>query len=141
MLAPLNKAATFTNDLATIAKQHGLSPNLGHSTDDKGHIYYVLEANGNWMRIWSTNMPLSGNENPVVCGHYTQSHPDPGQYVITIDHGLGWLGLNHVLGMISSSKPKELMSEVSGELRASGYSVKSDPAMCSSLSKLQSALE
>ena len=88
VLTPPRKAFRFTQDLAVIAKRHGLDPNLGQSTDDKGFTYRVIEANGRWLHLWGTNMPLSGNESPGVCGHYTGSHPDPGQYIVTVDHGL-----------------------------------------------------
>ena len=138
VLAPPQKAVRFTEDLAAISKRHGLNPNLGSSTDDKGFTFRVIEANGRWMRLWSTNMPLSGQENPALCGHYAEGHPDPGQYIVTVDHGLVRIGLNYVLAMIAKGRPYALISEISRELKASGYTVRSRPAECSSLSKEES---
>lgn len=136
VLTPPQKAALFTQDLAVIAKRHGLDPNLGQSTGDKNLKYRVIEADGRWLWLWGTNVPLDKYASPILCGHYAQGHPDPGQYIVTIDHGLVRIGLNHVLAVIASGRPRALMSEVSKDLKASGYTVRSSPAVCSPLSKI-----
>jgi hypothetical protein len=137
VLAPPQKASRFTQDLAVIAKRHELDPNLGQSTDDKGFTYRVIEANGSWLHLWGTNIPLSGNESPGVCGHYAGSHPDPGQYIVTVDHGLVRIGFNHILALIASGRPHELSSEIGKELSADGYTVRTSPVLCSPLSKIR----
>jgi hypothetical protein len=134
VLIPLSKAAPaetagtsgFTQDLAAISKRHGLAPNPGKSVDDKGHAFYVLEAKGNSVRLWSTNMPLSGQENPALCGRHSEPHADPGQYTITIDHSLPLIG---------KTQPRKLISEISKELKTAGYEVRPSPVECSPLSK------
>lgn len=130
VITPPAKASQFTEDLATIAIRKGLSPNLGHSTDDRGHTSWIIEANGRWVRLWGTNVPLSGQENAAQCGRYDEGHPDPGQYVVTIDR---------IVPMIARHTPRALILDISKELEASGYDVRSSPIVCSSLSKADSA--
>jgi hypothetical protein len=140
VLAPPQRASQFTQDLAIIAKRHGLNPNLGQATDDRGHILRVIEAQGRGVRLWAQNMPLSGQENPTLCGSYTEGHPDPGQYIVTIDHVLPVIAIKQVLPTIAEDEPRELILEISNELRASSYDVRSSPVVCSSLSKEDSRL-
>lgn len=57
-LVPSSKSTSrFDQDLAALAKQHGLTPRLGHATDDKGHTLNVVEAKGRWIRLWAQNAP------------------------------------------------------------------------------------
>lgn len=86
-------------------------------------------------------MPLDPYVNLTRCGHYTEGHPDPGQYIVMIDHDLGRFGLNHALAMIAPGGPHTLMSEISGELKAAGYDVRQSPVECSPLSKGQADAE
>ena len=137
VLTPPQKASRFTQDLAAIVSRHGLSPNLGRSTDDRGHTYWVIEADGRWTHVWGTNMPLSGHEDPAICGRYPEGHADPGQYIVTIDHGLVYAGLNHLLARISPGGPRAVASEISNEIRTAGYTVRKIPLLCSPLSKTE----
>lgn len=139
VLTPPQEASRLTEELAVITRRHGLNPNLGHATDDKGHTLHVIEASGHWLYLWGQNMPLSGSEDPILCGHYSEGHPDPGQYIVTVDHGLVRIGLNHVLAVVAPGKPRALMSEISKELSADGYTVRSRPVLCSPLSKIQAS--
>jgi len=136
VLTPPQKASLFTQDLAAIAKRHRLAPDLGNSVpDDHGRKYFVVEASGRWLRLWSQNEPLSPDENSELCGRATEPRPDPGQYVVTIDHRFAWLGLNQVFTAFSTEQPRSLSLEISKELRISGYTVRSSPLLCSPLAK------
>jgi hypothetical protein len=128
-------ATRLTQDLAVIAKRHGLNPSLSHATDDKGRTLHVVEASSLPLHLWGQNLPLSGAENPALCGHFTEGHPDPGQYIVTVDHGLVLIGLNHALAVIAPGRPRALMSEIGNELSADGYVVRLAPAECSPLSR------
>lgn len=139
VLTPPQKATRFTEDLAVLAKRHGLSPDLGRAKDDKGHTLYVIEADGSWLHMWGQNVPLDRYANPATCGHYSEGHPDPGQYVITIDHNLGRIGLNQILAMLAPDGPRTLGLEIGKELKAFGYTVRSSPVECSPLSKIQAS--
>ena len=60
VVASQANASSFTNNLASLARRHGLTASAGQATDDKGHTLYVVEAKGRRIRLWSQNMPLSG---------------------------------------------------------------------------------
>jgi hypothetical protein len=125
-----SNASHFTQDLASVAKRHDLTPSLGRATDDRGHTLYVVEAKGRWMRLWSQNMPLSGQEDPVACGKATEAHPDPGQYIITVEPTLPFL---------NSTASVEVAAQLRQELAQLGYEIREKPVACSSLAR--SAME
>ena len=129
VITPPQKASRFSDDLAKIARRHHLTPNLGQATDDRGLTNHVLKAEGTWVTLWSENQFLSGHENAAQCGVYSEPHPDPGQYFISIDHRLP---------LIARNVPRELISEIGNELKASGYDVRKSPILCSPLSKERS---
>lgn len=123
---PSSKAAArFNQDLALLAKRHGLIPRIGRATDDRGHSLYVLEANGRWMRLWSQNVELSGHENPTQCGRYIEAHPDPGQYIVYIEPTLPFMNNTGVA---------EVASQLGRELSVLGYETQAEPVLCSPLS-------
>ena len=126
-VVPSSKSASrFDQDLASLAKRHGLTPKLGQATDDKGHTLHVLEARGRGMRLWAENAPLSGAESPTTCGRYVEAHPDPGQYYVTA---------GPILPFMPASGARELATQLRHELSVLGYEVRSDAALCSSLSR------
>ena len=125
VLAP-QEGVRFSDDLAVIVKRHGLTPNPGHRTDDHGRTFWVVEANGHWMRLWSTNIPLSGLESVALCGRYAEGGPDPGQYIVTITPEIPF---------IANDKIHPLLEEIGKELKAAGYEVRQTPVECSPLAK------
>lgn len=126
-LIPSSKvAARFNQDLALLAKRHGLKPRLGRATDDQGHTLYVLEANGRSMRLWSQNVDLSGHEDPTQCGSYIEVHPDPGQYIVYIEPTLPFM---------NNADALDVASQIRQELSSLGYEMRSEQVLCSSLSK------
>jgi hypothetical protein len=127
VVVPASKmAAEFPTELARLVKQHGLEPHLGHATDDHGITLRVLEANGEWIRLWSQNVDLSGHESPLICGTYDEPHPDPGQYVVYASSELGPLNERGATKLISGLEEK---------LVADGYDVRRAPVLCSAFSK------
>ncbi len=125
VLTSLN-VSHFTQDLASLAKKHGLNPSLGRATDDRGRTLYVVEAKGRWMRLWSQNMPLSGQEDPAACGKETEAHPDPGQYIITVKPTFPFL---------NRAASLEVANQLRQELSQLGYEVRDHPVACSRLAK------
>jgi hypothetical protein len=130
VLTPPAKADIFTQDLGVIVKRYGLEPNPGHATDDKGHTLWVLEARGKGVRLWSQNEPMSGDEDPAICGKYTEGHPDPGQYVISINKVFAWG---------AHDPPSLLLSKISKDLTRMGYDVRTHAVDCSPVSKLRAS--
>jgi hypothetical protein len=129
VITPPQKASEFIKDLAAVMQRHGFVPNPGQATDDKGHTLYVLEAKSRWLRLWGENLPLSGLESAAECGEYNEGHPDPGQYVVSLDRRFP---------MIAEDEPRRLLPLIGNELRALGYEVRQEPVVCSSLSKMAS---
>lgn len=121
-VASSQNAVHFISDLASLAQKHGLKPSVGAATDDKGHTLHVLEAKGRWMRLWSQNMPLSGQE----CGKSEESHSDPGQYIVSIKPSLP---------ILDNRSSTEVAGQLRQELRQLGYEVLDKPLLCSPLAK------
>ena len=117
---------SFTSDLASLLRAHGLTPSVGRATDDRGHILNVLEAKGRRMRVWSQNMPLSGQEETATCGKHTEAYPDPGQYIVRVRPA--WWSPGEASAI-------ELAGQLRQELSKSGYEVRDRPVTCSPLAK------
>jgi hypothetical protein len=127
VVSPSKSSAQFSQDVAKLANQNGLTPSLGRATDDKRHTLYVVEATGRWMRLWAQNVPLSGNENPAICGAYVEAHPDPGQFYVTV---------GPILPLLPLAPSRDLASQLRHEISALGYHVSAEALpLCSSLSK------
>ena len=110
------QSGTFLEDLASLSKAHGLAPNAGSATSDRGITLRVLEARGNFLRLWAQNMPLSGTECPDSSGEATV---DPGQFIITI---------SPVMSLPVRERAQTLSLALASELRAKGYRVLTHPA-------------
>jgi hypothetical protein len=121
-VASSQSAGHFINDLASLAQKRGLKPSVGQATDDRGHTLHVLEAKGRWMRLWSQNIPLSGQE----CGKSEEAHSDPGQYIVSVKPSLPFL---------DNRSSTEVAGQLRQELRQLGYEVLDKPLLCSPLGK------
>jgi hypothetical protein len=129
VIVPLTKAHVRLDQvLASLAKKHGLTPDLGQVMEGGGQTLYILQAKGRWMKLWAQNVTIGGDENPEVCGHYTEPHPDPGQYYVTA---------GPILPLMPSGGSRELASQLRNELTEQGYEVtQREVPLCSSLSRL-----
>ncbi len=119
-----SNVSRFTQDLASLATKYGLTPKLGQATDDQGHTLHVVEAKDRWMRLWSQNLPLSGHENPDLCGKYTEAHPDAGQYIVTVTSRFPF---------VSETRIRTLTAQLKNELSEIGYDVREGSIICSPL--------
>jgi hypothetical protein len=118
---------SFVSDFASIVRAHGLDPSIGQATDDRGHTLNVVEAKGQRMRVWSQNMPLSGQEDSTSCGRHTEAYPDPGQYIVRVRPAWWILG---------EAAAVELSAQLRQELSKIGYEVRDKPATCSPWAKM-----
>ena len=116
----------FLKDMSTLARKHGLTPNVGRSTDDRGHTVNVVVANGRGVKLWGQNMPLSGHEDRTLCGSHGEPYPDPGQFVIYIKPATVFSG---------NAAAIELAAQLRQEFSQLGYDVRETPARCSALAK------
>lgn len=129
VIVPAEKSSLFTTYLASVVKKHGMVPNLGKATDDKGYSVYVLDATSPSVRLRSENVPLSGHEDPKQCGVYTEPHSDPGQYFI-------WVSPSTLTADTRDSR--ELLAKIVEDLEVNGYDVRKNPVKCSAQSKTAS---
>ena len=60
VLVPPPKSVSFATDLASVVRKHGMPPNVGRATDDKGEVLTVLDAESDGLRFRSQNVLLSG---------------------------------------------------------------------------------
>jgi hypothetical protein len=126
---PAEKASLFTTHLATLVKRYGMIPNLGRAVDDKGYSLQVLDATSPSVRLVSQNVLLSGQEDPKLCGVYTEPHSDPGQYSISVSPSTK---------MGDPRDSRELLVKIVKDLKDDGYDVQQQPIICSPQSKIES---
>ena len=126
VLLSAESAPQFVNDLVSSAKELGLTANVGHATDDRGHVLTVIEAK-NWkLRLWSENVLLSSHEDTEVCGTHVEAYSDPGQFIIYIKPRWPLQG---------DATSVELLAQFRLKLSKRGYDVRDTPAQCSALAK------
>lgn len=122
VLVSPEKSARFTTDLASVVQNHGLRPNNGQATDDRGHTLFVLDATGPAVRLRSENVLLSGHEDPKRCGVYDEAHPDPGQFFVSVSPAA------------EDGDPRAalaLLEKLSADLSGLAYDVRRKPVECS----------
>lgn len=125
LIAP-EKVDRYLSDLASIAQKNDLSADSGRATDDRGNVMHVLEAKGQGIRLWSQNLPLSGKEDPSQCGYYSEPHPDPGQFIISV-------GARHPF--VATKLVTQLATRIEKRLMEFDYDVRATPAVCSAYSR------
>lgn len=114
-------SARFVSDLSEIARRHGLTASVGQATDDRGNTMRVVEAKGNLLRLWSQNMPLSGEENPTVCGPHQEPHPDPSQFIVSLRGSVPFMLTN---------RAEQLQLNLIADLKSAHYDVRMVPVDC-----------
>jgi hypothetical protein len=127
VLASPSKAAAFNDDVGAIIGKYGFSQNPGKTVYDSGLAYYVMNGTGHSLWFWSTNLPLSGQEDRSVCGHYSEAHPDPGQFELSI---------SRIWPFGTKALQRELLAKISSDLKAARYEIRTRPVLCSPASKM-----
>jgi len=128
VLTPERNAHHFTEELAALSKRYGMEPHLAQMPEPHGTTYFVMDASGYRLNIWSTNMPLSAQENADECGHYSEPHSDPGQYVLRV---------SKMMPFGTKQAIREMTSQIGTDLASMGYEVRTTPVTCSPLSKIR----
>lgn len=106
---------TFLSDLAALSKTHGLTPNVGSATPDRGPTLHVFEARGRFLRLWAQNTLLS----PGTCGAQ-EAQNDPNQFILSV---------TPELSLPLRDSAKETSTQIAAKLRSRGYFVRSSPAV------------
>jgi hypothetical protein len=106
------------------AKENGLVTAVGQATSDTGNVTRVVEGRGDGVRFWLQNAPLSGREDPKLCGVHDEPYSDPAQFVIftTARFGFGFKSAH-----TAAVAPGEKMFS---KLQESGFDVRRQPALC-----------
>jgi hypothetical protein len=104
------------SDLSEVARAHRLSPWNDSLITGSGRTTHVLEAKGRALRIWATNVPLSGEEG---CAAFPGMGSDPGQLMVTVHPALWWRDWDRAL---------DLSKNVFSDLERRGYRVLPEPA-------------
>ena len=120
VIVPEQKAEGFANRLAEMVGHFGMKAYVRHIPDFEGTPFHVLESHGNWLRLWSQNMPLDPDLPIQQCGR--RLPVDPGQYTLMVFR---------VLPFGTKEAANEFASQMTAELRAAGYDVRSKPILCS----------
>lgn len=115
------QAQKFLGDVGVLSKDSGLSPQLRSAIHSPGNVQYVLEAKGRGLRLWLQNMPLSGQEDPILCGPSGGPRPDPAQFIFYVEPRYPW---------ISQERAEAMQAHIVESLRRLGYDVKAKPLPC-----------
>lgn len=126
VIVPAPMADTFNDRLGGILAKHGFSQNAGKSPFG-GLNYYVMNGSGHSLWLWSTNVPMSPQEDVATCGRYPEAHPDPGQFSLSV---------SRIWPFGTKAAQHEYMARIVRDLKNAGYEVRTQGMQCSPASKI-----
>ena len=115
-----DEATKFIGAVAAIAKEDGLETATGQTAFDTGEVLRVVEGRGRNLKLWVQNIPLSGHEDPKVCGVYLEPHVDTAQFVVSTEPR--WFG--------SKTAATQFGERILSQLQESGFDVRRKAAVC-----------
>jgi hypothetical protein len=80
-----DESAKFIEAVTSIAKEDGLATAIGQSVYDTGDVMRIVEGRGHGIKLWVQSMPLSGNEDPTLCGIHSEPYSDPAQFLVSTE--------------------------------------------------------
>lgn len=114
------ETAKFIEAVRGIATEDGLETAVGQAVSDTGNVMRVVEGRGHGLQLWVQNAPLSGREDPTVCGIHLEPYKDPGQFLVfTVPRFFG-----------SKAAARDLGERVFSQIRKSGFDARTEPAVC-----------
>ena len=122
-----DEAERFIGAVTAIAKENGLETAMSQTVFDNGNVLRVMEGRGHGLTLWVQSAPLSGHENPKLCGVHPEPYPDPAQFIVFTEP--------RFLGLKSSAVG--LGERVLSQLRASGFDVRRSPPVCGAAAQIQ----
>jgi len=128
IVVPVEKGSSFKTDLVSLVKKYRMTPNLVPAIDERGRPLFVLDGVSSSVRLLSQNMILSGQEDPRLCGYYTEPHTDLGQYYISVSP----------YTPEARREAHELLAKIVKDLKTGGYDVRPESPICSPQSKRES---
>jgi hypothetical protein len=115
-----DEAPKFIGAVTAIAKEDGLETAMAQAVSDTGNVLRVVEGRGHGLKLWVQSAPLSGHEDPKLCGVYLEPHPDPAQFIVFTEPRL----------FGSKAAAIELGERVLSQLHKSGFDVRREPPVC-----------
>jgi hypothetical protein len=112
----------FITAVTSIAKENGLDTEVGRATSDTGSVLKVVEGRGFRLRLWAQSVPLSGHEDPTLCGLHDEPYPDPAQFIIYAQPTF--------LAFDDGKSAADLGKKAFSELKALGFDVRREAAIC-----------
>lgn len=112
--------AKFLESIKSIATEGGMETDEAKAVADTGDTMWVVEGRGHRLKLWVQSTPLSGREDPELCGKYSEPHSDPAQFtVFTEPRFFG-----------SSNAAKELGERIHSQIQKAGFEVLQKPPLC-----------
>jgi hypothetical protein len=118
-----DETAKFLGAVTSIAKDNGLETAVGKVTFDTGHVLSSVEGRGHGLTLWVQNVPLSGDEDPRLCGVHHKAYVDPAQFIVYTEPRFFETESTHTAAV-------ELGEDVLSKLRRLGFDVRREPVVC-----------
>lgn len=110
----------FIDEVEALAKEDDLETATSQTQFNNAGVLRVLEGRGHGLTLWVQSAPLSGHEDPILCGVSHEPHPDPAQFVVfTVP---GFFG--------TTAEATKLGERVFSHLRNAGFDVRREPPIC-----------
>jgi hypothetical protein len=114
------EAVKFIGAVAAIAKEDGLETATSEAVSDTGNVLRVLEGRGHGLTLWVQSAPLSGHEDPKLCGVFLEPHPDPAQFILFTQPSF----------FRSRAAATQFGEQVLSQLHKSGFDVRRKAPIC-----------
>jgi hypothetical protein len=109
--------------VTSIAKDDGLETAVAKMTPDTGYVLSVVEGRGHGLKLWMQNIPLSGREDPKLCGVHHEAYVDPAQFTI-------WTQPRFFDTKSARAEAVELGEKVFSQLHNLGFDVRREQVVC-----------
>lgn len=117
------RSEEFLKAIASFSRENGMTPHSREVLHSQGLVLHTLEASGSGVTLWLANVPLSGKEDPQLCGHHDRPYPDPSQFSFYVEPRFFW---------VTQEEADGVLERIVGALKPLGYDVRSEPAVCGS---------
>ena len=114
------EAASFIERVTAIAKEDGVETWPTKFVAGSGDVLWIVEGQGHGLKLWVQSTPLSGQEDPKLCGVFSKPHSDPGQFTV--------FGKPKFFG--SKAATIKLGERMFSQIQKSGFDVRREPAVC-----------
>ena len=114
------EAEKFIEQVSALAKEDDLKTATSQTKFNDANVLRVLEGRGHGLKLWVQNAPLSGHEDPILCGVSQEPRLDPAQFVVfTVP---GFFG--------SRAGAIKLGERVFSQLRNAGFDARRERPIC-----------